>query len=80
MVREASNQDQFENHSALKERNEILRKFYAEVKIEKGKPLTLRALTGIRAAKHRQITSPLLSRNVNIRQDNDFMSAWVMGS
>ena len=58
-----------------KELNKILRKFYAEVKTEKGQALTPRTLTGIRAAIHRHLTSAPLSRNVNILQDSDFMSA-----
>ena len=58
-----------------KELNKILRKFYAEVKTEKGQALTPSALTGIRAAIHRHLTSAPLSRNVNILQDSDFMSA-----
>ena len=32
-------------------------------------------LTGIRAAIHRHLTSASLSRNVDILQDSDFMSA-----
>ena len=36
--------------------SEILRKFFAEVKIEKGQALTPSALTGIRAAIHRHLT------------------------
>ena len=36
-----------------KELNKMLRKFYAEVKTEKGQALTPSALTGIRAAIHR---------------------------
>ena len=58
-----------------KELNKILRKFYAEVKTEKGQALTPSALTGIRAAIHRHLTSAPLSRNVNILQDSDFVSA-----
>ena len=58
-----------------KELNKILRKFYAEVKTEKGQALTPSALTGIRAAIHRHLTSVPLSRNVNILLDSDFMSA-----
>ena len=58
-----------------KELNKILRKFYAEVKTEKEQALTPSALTGIRAAVHRHLTSAPLSRNVNILQDRDFMSA-----
>ena len=41
------------------ELNELLRKFYAEVKSEKGQPLTPSTLTGIRAAIHRQLTSAI---------------------
>ena len=65
MVREESNQGRFENDDK-KELNKILRKFYAEVKTEKGQALTPSALTGIRAAIHRHLTSAPLSRNVNI--------------
>ncbi|KXJ24868.1 hypothetical protein AC249_AIPGENE6785 [Exaiptasia diaphana] len=60
---------------APKELNEVLRKFYAEVKTEKGQPLSPSALTGIRAAIHRHLTSAPLSRDVNILQDSAFMSA-----
>jgi hypothetical protein len=57
------------------ELNEILRKFYAEVKrTEEGQPLTPNALTAIRAAIHRCITSTPISRNINILQDSEFMS------
>ena len=58
-----------------KELNKILRTFYAEVKTEKGQALTPSALTGVRAAIYRHLTSAPLSRNVNILQDSDFMSA-----
>ena len=47
------------------ELNELLRKFYAEVKSEKGQPLTPSTLTGIRAAIHRQLTSAPTSRSMN---------------
>ena len=57
-----------------KELNKILRKFYAQVKTEKGQALTPSALTRIRAAIHRHLTSAPLSRNVNILQDSDCMS------
>ena len=57
------------------ELNEILRKFYAEVKSEKGQPLTPSTLTGIRAAIHRQLTSAPISRGMNILQDSEFISA-----
>ena len=36
--------------------SEILRKFFAEVKTEKGQALTPSALTGIRAAIHHHLT------------------------
>ena len=55
--------------------SEILQKFFAEVKTEKGQALTPSALTGIRAAIHRHLTCTLLSRNINILQDSKFMSA-----
>ena len=57
------------------ELSEALRKFYAEVKTEKGEALTPSALTGIRAAIHRHITSAPFSRKLNILQDSEFMSA-----
>ena len=50
-------------------------KFYAEVKTEKGQALTPSALTGIRAAIHRHLTCAPLSRNINIQQDSELMSA-----
>ena len=55
--------------------SEILRKFFAKVKTEKGQALTPSALTGIRAAIHRHLTCAPLSRNINILQDSEFMSA-----
>ena len=55
--------------------SEILRKFFAEVKTEKGQALTPSALTGIRAAIHRHLTCAPLSRNINTLQDSEFMSA-----
>ena len=48
--------------------NEILLKFFAKVK-------TPSALTGIRAAIHRHLTCAPLSRNINILQDSESMSA-----
>lgn len=53
----------------------ILRKFFAEVKTEKGQALTPSVLTGIRAAIHRHLTCAPLSRNINILQDGEFISA-----
>jgi len=55
--------------------SEILRKFFAEVKTAKGQALTPSALTGIRVAIHRHLTCAPLSRNINILQDSEFMSA-----
>jgi len=55
--------------------SEILRKFFVEVKTEKGQVLTPGALTGIRAAIHHHPTCAPLSRNINILQDSEFMSA-----
>ena len=60
------------------ELNELLRKFYAEVKSEKGQPLTPSTLTGIRAAIHRKLTSAPISRSMNIMQDSEFLSASKM--
>ena len=57
------------------ELSELLRKFYAEVKSEKGQLLTPSTLTGIRAAIHRQLTSAPISRSMNIIQDSEFLSA-----
>ena len=53
----------------------LLRKFYAEVKSEKGQPLTPSTLTGIRAAIHRQLTSAPISRSMNIMQDSEILLA-----
>ena len=41
----------------------------------KGQALTPSALTGIRVAIHRHLTCAPLSRNINILQDSEFMSA-----
>ena len=57
------------------ELNEILRKFYAEVKSEKGTMLTPSSMTGIRAAIMRTILSPPYSRNMNIISDREFATA-----
>ena len=54
--------------------SEILRKFFAEVKTEKGQALTPSVLTGIRAAIHRHLTCAPLNRNINILQDSEFIS------
>ena len=55
--------------------NVELRRFYAEVKGNRGQPLTPSGLTGIRAAIHRHLTQPPLSRNINILTDTDFTTA-----
>ena len=55
--------------------SEILRTFYTDVKTEKDQALTPSALTGIRAAIHHHLTCAPLSRNINILQDSEFMSA-----
>jgi len=60
------------------ELNEVLRKFYAGVKSEKGQPLTRSTLTGIQAVIHRQLTSASTSRSMNIMQDSEFLSARKM--
>ena len=54
---------------SAKDLSEILRKFFAEMKAEKGQVLTPSALTGIRAAIHRHLTRAPRSRNINILQD-----------
>ena len=55
--------------------SEFLRRFFAEVKTEKGQALTSSALTGIRAVIHCHLTCAPLSQNINIFQDSEFMSA-----
>lgn len=62
------------------ELNNTLRKFYAELKSDKGMALTPSALTGIRAALFRALISPPYSRNFNIIVDKEFMSANQMFS
>ena len=73
MVREEKNSVDLKTVSPT-DLSEILRKFFAEVKTEKGQALTSSALTGIRAAIHRHVTYAPLSRNINILQDNEFIS------
>ena len=55
--------------------NEILRKFYAEVKTEKKGTLTPSALTGIHAAIQRSLTAGSFNRNINIISDTRFTTA-----
>ena len=74
MVREESNQGRFENDRQERTKQDFT-KVLRGVKTGKGQALTPSALTGIRAAIHRHLTSAPLSRNVNILKDSDFMSA-----
>ena len=53
----------------------ILRKFYAEVRKDNGKPLTPSSLVGIRAAINRHITSAPFYRNLNVVAGPDFVVA-----
>ena len=46
-----------------------------KVKTEKGHALTPSVLTGIRAVIHCHLTCAQLSRNINVCQDSEFMSA-----
>ena len=55
--------------------SEILREFFTEVETEKGQALTPSVLTGIRSAIHRHLTCAPFSRNINILQDSEFISA-----
>ena len=55
--------------------NEVLRKFYAEVKSEKSGCLTPSALTGIRAAIQRALKGSPYNRNINIIADREFTRA-----
>ena len=55
--------------------NYELRKFYGELKSTKGNSLTPSALTGIRAAIHRHLINPPLSRNLNIIKDSEFTTS-----
>ena len=63
------------SQNSLTDLSEILWKFSAEVKTEKGQALTPSALTGMRAAIHHHLTCTPLSQNTNILQDSKFMSA-----
>ena len=58
--------------------NNILRKFYAEVRTVKNEVLTPSSMTGIRAAIYRTILSPPYSRNMNILADREFSTAQAM--
>ena len=53
----------------------ILRKFYAEVKKEDGKPLTPSSLVGIRAAINRFLVASPYYRKINIVSGQNFTIA-----
>ena len=57
------------------ELNELLRKFYAEVKSNSGSPLTLSSLTCIRAAIYRHLTGAPYYRTIKVIKDKEFTSA-----
>ena len=57
------------------ELNNILRRFYVEVKSNKKIDLTPSALPGIRAAIHKAITSQPISRAINILKDREVLQA-----
>ena len=73
MVQEKKNYSGSQNSISPTDFSEILRKFFAEVKTEKGQALTPSALTGIRATIHRDLTCAPLSLNINILQDSEFI-------
>ena len=64
----------FENVSP-EELSEVLRKYYAEVKGREDKTFTPSAMVGLRAALHRHITTPPISRTMNIVHDKAFLRA-----
>ncbi|XP_066916105.1 uncharacterized protein [Clytia hemisphaerica] len=55
--------------------NDILRKFYAEVRSAKNEMFTPSSMTGIRAAINRTLLAPPYSRNMNIIADREFSTA-----
>ena len=59
----------------MEDLNDTLRRFYAEVKSEKKNMLSPSALTGIRAALHRALSSAPYHRNFNIIKDREFMTS-----
>ena len=56
------------------ELNDILRKFYAEVKSNSGNSLTPSSLTCICAVIHRFVTGAPFNRTLNIIEDREFTS------
>ena len=64
------------NNVTAEQLNELLRKFYAEVKAKKqGGSLTPSTLTCLRAAIHRHITAAPFYRPFNIIKNREFTSA-----
>ena len=57
---------------------DIFRRFYAEVRTLKGKPLSPSGMVGLRAALHWHITQAPISRNVNIVTNPAFITVNVM--
>jgi hypothetical protein len=53
----------------------LLQRFYAAVRTKDGKEYSKSALVGLRAAVNRHLTSPPVSRNVNIMNDRAFMGS-----
>ena len=58
-----------------KELNELLRRFYAEVRQKNGSEYSKSGLTNIRASIQRHLVSPPHNRSINIIKDRDFTSA-----
>ena len=75
MVREKKNVSVDHKTVSPTDWSEILRKFFAEGKQRKGQALTPSVLTGIKAAFHRHLTCAPFSRNIDILQDSEFISA-----
>ena len=55
--------------------NDMLRKFYAEMRSQDGKRYGRASLSGIRAAVNRHLNSPQFHRNINVMQDREFNSS-----
>ena len=54
---------------------ETLRKYYAEVKGKDGNTLSPSAMVGLRSALHCHITTPPISRTINIVENKEFLRA-----
>ena len=57
---------------------DVLRRFYAEVKTKKNKPMHPSSLTCLRASLHRYLTQPPINRRINIITDTEFVLANAM--